>query len=233
MTTLINALFEAVRLVITLDPAVVEIALRSLQVSLGALLISALIGVPAGAWLALIRLPGKRLATALIYTGMGLPPVVVGLIVYLLLSRSGPLGGLGWLFTIPAMVLAQVIIALPLITGVTMSAVLAVDPALRPQLRALGATPAQATRALLVEARSGVIVGLVAGFGSIISEVGAVMLVGGNIAGRTRVMTTAIVLETRQGRFELALALGMVLLALAFASNLLVVLLQGRQPNLP
>jgi tungstate transport system permease protein len=205
-----------------------EIAGRSLQVTLAALAISAAIGVPAGAWLALHRFPGKRVFTAIIYTGMGLPPVVVGLVVYLLLSRSGPLGMLEWLFTVWAMVAAQVIIATPLIIGVTMSAVMAVDPSLRSQLRALGATSRQADLAILAEARTGVIVGLVAGFGSIISEVGAVMLVGGNIEGRTRVLTTAIVLETRKGNFDLALALGIILLVLSFAANLVMVLGQGR-----
>jgi len=207
---------------------VTEIVARSLQVSVSALVISAVIGIPAGTWLALARFPGKRLVMALVYTGMGLPPVVVGLVVYLFLSRSGPLGNLGWLFTVRAMVVAQIIIATPLITGVTMSSVLGVDPALRPQLRALGATRWQATRALLFEARVGVIVGLVAGFGSIISEVGAVMLVGGNIEGRTRVLTTAVVLETRQGRFDVALALGIILLALSFVANLVMVLGQGK-----
>jgi len=201
---------------------------RSLQVTASALFLSTLIGIPVGTWLALQRFPGKRLATALIYTGMGLPPVVVGLVVYLFLSRSGPLGDLGWLFTVRAMVVAQVIIATPLIIGVTMSSVLGVDPALRPQLRALGATPAQATRAQLMEARFGVIVGLVAGFGSIISEVGAVMLVGGNIDGRTRVLTTAVVLETRRGNYDYALALGIILLALSFVANLIMVLGQGK-----
>jgi tungstate transport system permease protein len=227
--TFLDALAEALRLIVSGDPVVVEIALRSLQVTVMALSISAILGIPAGAWVALTHLPGKRLLTTLIYTGMGLPPVVVGLVVYLLLSRSGPLGNLGWLFTLPAMVLAQVIIALPLIIGVTMSSIMAVDPTLRLQVRALGATGLQATRALLAEARHGVIVGLVAGFGSIISEVGAVMLVGGNIAGRTRVLTTAIVLETRQGSFDLALALGIILLGLSFISNLFMVLAQGRQ----
>ncbi len=207
---------------------VVEIAVRSLEVTAIALALSSLVGVPAGAWLALRRFPGKRLFTALIYTGMGLPPVVVGLVVYLLLSRSGPLGGLGWLFSMQAMVVAQTIIATPLVIGVTMSAVQAVDPSLRPQLRALGATSRQASLAVLLEARVGVIVGLVAGFGSIISEVGAVMLVGGNIEGRTRVLTTAIVLETRKGNFDLALALGIILLALSFIANGVMVLGQGR-----
>jgi len=199
-----------------------------LQVTAIALAISTLIGIPAGAWLALVRLPGKRLLTTVVYTGMGLPPVVVGLVVYLMLSRMGPFGSLGWLFTVRAMVLAQVIIATPLIVGVTMSSVLAVDPALREQVRALGATPVQATVAQLFEARFGLLVGLVAGFGSIISEVGAVMLVGGNIEGRTRVLTTAIVLETRKGNFDLGLALGIILLGLSFVANLGMVLAQGR-----
>jgi len=159
---------------------------------------------------------------------MGLPPVVVGLVVYLFLSRSGPLGDLGWLFTVPAMVVAQTIIATPLIMGVTLSSVLSVDPALRPQLEALGATRMQSMLALLWEARFGLIVGLVAGFGSIISEVGAVMLVGGNIEGRTRVLTSAIVLETRRGAFDLALALGIILLLIAFVTNAALVMLQGR-----
>jgi tungstate transport system permease protein len=219
---------EALRLIGSLDPVVIEIAILSLQVTLTALAISMVIGIPLGAWFALARFRGKRLVTALIYTGMGLPPVLVGLVVYLFLSRSGPLGGLGWLFTFPAMVVAQTIIATPLIVGVVMSSVLAVPPDLRLQLQALGATPAQATRAILFEARFGVIVGMVAGFGSIISEVGAVMLVGGNIEGRTRVLTTAIVLETRQGAFDLALALGIILLVIAFVSNLALVLLQKR-----
>lgn len=199
----------------------------SLIVSGAALLLSALAGVPLGALLALRRFRGRALAVALVYTGMGLPPVVVGLFVYLLLSRSGPLGSLGWLFTPAAMITAQTIISLPLVIGLTMTAIQGLDPALRTQLRALGATPAQITRALLWEARTGVMVGLVAGFGGIISEVGAVMLVGGNIEGETRVLTTAIVLETRKGNFTLALALAAVLLGITFVINVLV--LRGQQ----
>ncbi len=195
---------------------------------MSALVISALFGIPLGTWLALTHFPGKRLVMALIYTGMGFPPVVVGLVVYLLLSRSGPLGDLGWLFTFRAMVIAQIILSTPIIIGVTMSSVMAVDPALRVQLRALGATSWQATRTMLIEARFGVVLGLVAGFGSIISEVGAVMLVGGNIEGRTRVLTTAIMLETRQGNFDMALALGIILLALSFSANMVMALGQGK-----
>ncbi len=228
MQTLIDAFAEALRLIIALDPALIEIALRSLQVTTIALAISTLTGVPIGAWLALAHFPGKRLMTVFVYTGMGLPPVVVGLVVFLFLSRSGPLGDLGWLFTVPAMIIAQVIIATPLVVGVTMGSVAGVDPALRPQLRSLGATPWQVTWAQLYEARFGVIVGIVAGFGSIISEVGAVILVGGNIDGRTRVLTTAIVLETRQGNFDLALALGIILLSISFVANALLVGLQAQ-----
>ncbi|MBM4081658.1 MAG: ABC transporter permease subunit, partial [Planctomycetes bacterium] len=171
---------------------------------------------------------GRGLAVVLTYTGMGLPPVVVGLVVYLLLSRSGPLGGLGWLFTPSAMVLAQAVIALPMVVGLTMAAVMGVDANLRQQVRSLGATSWQATWAVLKEARQGVIVSIVAGFGSIISEVGAVMMVGGNIEGQTRVLTTAIVLETRRGNFEMALALAGVLLALALVINAAILLLQGK-----
>lgn len=216
------------RLITTLDPAVLETAGRSLQVTISALLISMVIGIPLGTWFALVKFPGKRLVTALIYTGMGLPPVVAGLVVYLFLSRSGALGDLGWLFSVKAMIVAQTIIALPLLVGMTMSSILSVDPMLRPQLRALGASPWQITYAQLYEARLGVMVGIVAGFGSIISEVGAVMLVGGNIEGRTRVLTTAIVLETRRGNFDLALAFGIILLSMAFIANLMIVLIQGK-----
>ncbi|MCB8919208.1 MAG: ABC transporter permease [Ardenticatenaceae bacterium] len=221
-----SALSEAVRLIFSGDPALWEIVGLSLLVSGSALLIAALVGIPAGAWLGLRRFRGQRWITASIYTGMGFPPVVVGLVVYLLLSRQGVLGGLDWLFTPPAMILAQVILALPLIVGVTMTAVRGVGSELRLQLRSLGATEWQMTRTILHEARFGVIVGLVAGFGAAISEVGAVMLVGGNIEGRTRVLTTAIVLETRRGNFDLALALGIILLGLAFLANVLAVRLQ-------
>lgn len=228
MATIFEALREAIALILSGDPLVMAIVWRSLHVTTLALIISTMIGIPVGTWFALTQMPFKRIFTAIIYTGMGLPPVVVGLVVYLLLSRQGPMGNLGWLFTIPAMVLAQTIIATPLIVGVTLSSVLGVDPDLRPQLRALGATKWQATFAILTEARFGVIVGLVAGFGSIISEVGAVMLVGGNIDGSTRVLTTAIVLETRRGNFDFALALGIILLGISFMANFVMVMLQGR-----
>ncbi|NTU82275.1 MAG: ABC transporter permease [Chloroflexales bacterium] len=228
MIELLEGLRQAVALLLDGDQATWEIISLSLYVSGVALALSAALGLPLGALLALRSFWGRRLLVALVYTGMGLPPVVVGLFVYLLLSRSGPLGTLGWLFTPRAMILAQSIISLPLVAGLTMAAIQGVDPALRLQLRALGADPTQVTVALLWEARAGVLVSLIAGFGAIISEVGAVMLVGGNIAGSTRVLTTAIVLETRKGEFELALALAFVLLAITFTINTGALLLQQR-----
>jgi tungstate transport system permease protein len=225
---ILQGLREAIRLVLTGDPELAEIVWLSLRVSGIALIISTLLGIPCGVLLGLRRVPGHGLVTATLYTGMGLPPVVVGLFVYLLLSRSGPLGALGWLFTPKAMIVAQSIIAFPLVAGLTMAAVRGVDPALRVQVRALGATPLQEAVAVLLEARIGLIAAIVAAFGGIISEVGAVMLVGGNIAGKTRVLTTAIVLNTRQGEFALAIALGIILLIIAFATNVGFLRLQGR-----
>lgn len=228
MSDLIEGLRQALSLLLGGDQATAEIILLSLLVSGAALVLSAALGLPLGALLALRGFWGRRAMIALVYTGMGLPPVVVGLGVYLLLSRSGPLGWLGWLFTPQAMIVAQTIISLPVVAGLTMSAIDGVDPALRLQLRALGASPAQVTRSLLWEARVGVLVALIAGFGAIISEVGAVMLVGGNIAGSTRVLTTAIVLETRKGEFDLALALAFVLLTITLCINSAALLLQQR-----
>jgi tungstate transport system permease protein len=227
MNDLVEGLGQALQLLVGGDPETWRIIVLSLWVSGLALLISAALGVPLGALLGLRAFRGRGLAVAVVYTGMGLPPVVAGLLVYILLSRAGPLGQLGWLFTPRAMVAAQVIISLPVIAGLTMAGVQSIDPALRMQLRSLGATPAQVRRAVLWEARTSVVVALVAGFGSIISEVGAVMLVGGNIAGATRVLTTAIVLETRTGAFDRALALACVLLLLTFAINALLLRLQG------
>ncbi len=193
-----------------------------------ALIISTILGVPLGALIGLSRFRGKTLIRVLLYTGMGLPPVVVGLFVYLTLSRSGPLGKLSWLFTPTAMIVAQTIIALPLTMGLTMTSVESVSPELKRQVVALGATRAQTAWTILREARIGVTAAIVAAFGGIISEVGAVMLVGGDIAGQTRVLTTAIVLETRQGDFSLALALGLILLTITFLVNTALMKLQGK-----
>jgi len=228
MEAIAQGFAEALGLIFRGDPGVWEVLFLSLKVSGTALLFATLIGIPLGAWLGFARFPGRRLVIALIYTGMGFPPVVIGLLVYLFISRSGPLGFLGWLFNPSAMVLAQTIIAFPLVAGFTMAAVIGVNPGLRQQLLSLGATSWQATLALLREARVGVVVSLVAGFGAIISEVGAVMMVGGNIEGHTRVLTTAVVQLTRMGAFAAAMALGLILLALSFIVNLGMLRLQGR-----
>lgn len=229
MRDLFEGFKQAVNLIAGGNPALYEIILLSLYVSGIALLFSTVVGIPLGALMGLKRFAGRRLMMALLYTGMGFPPVVIGLFVYLLLSRSGPLGVLGWLFTPSAMIVAQTIIAFPLVAGFTMAAVMGVDPNLRRQVLSLGATEWQATLAILAEARIGVVVSIIAGFGSIISEVGAVMLVGGNIEGKTRVLTTAIVLETSKGDFDLAIALGLVLLSLSFLTNLAMIRLQGKE----
>jgi tungstate transport system permease protein len=226
-------MLQALELILVRDPTLWEIVRLSLYVTGVALLLSTLIGIPVGAFMGLNRFPGRSLAMVLLYTGMGFPPVVIGLFVYLMLSRNGPFGALNnafipALFTPGAMIIAQTIISFPLVAGFTMAAVLGVDPNLRQQVRALGATSWQTTLAILMEARIGVLVSVIAGFGGIISEVGAVMLVGGNIEGKTRVLTTAIVLETRKGNFDLAIALGLILLGLTFLANLFMLQLQGR-----
>lgn len=228
MNDLIQGTIQAFYLIISLDPALYEVIWFSIYVSGVSLAYSTVVGIPLGAFLGLVRFRGRRLIMALLYTGMGFPPVVVGLFVYLMLSRSGPVGGLGWLFTPRAIITAQMIIAFPLVAGFTMAAVMGVDPNLRRQLISLGATQWQATVAILTEARIGVIVSIIAGFGSVISEVGAVMLVGGNIEGKTRTLTTAVVLETRKGNFDLAIALGAILLLLSFLVNLAIMRSQGK-----
>ncbi|HSM35619.1 MAG TPA: ABC transporter permease [Longimicrobiales bacterium] len=205
---------------------IVEIVLLSLRVSGSAIVLGVLIGLPVGVAVGLGRFRGRRMAIAAIHTGFALPPVVVGLFIYLALSRSGPLGGLGLLFTPTAMVIAQAVLAAPYVAGITLAAVQAVPEAVRLQARALGASPLRAILTHLREARLGLGAAVVAGFGAVISEVGAVMLVGGNVQGETRVMTTAIVTETRRGDIAAAVALGIVLLVIAFAVNLTLTRLQ-------
>lgn len=222
-----EAVLRAISLLITGSPELWNVIGTTFRVSGIALGISTLVGIPMGAFLGLSDFPARRVIVALIYTGMGFPPVVIGLAVYLALSRSGPLGGLALLFSPWAMITAQVILAFPLVAGLTMTAIEAVDPQVRLESRSLGADPLQEVTSVLREASGGVIAAMVAGFGGIISEVGAAMLVGGNIEGKTRVLSTAIVLETRQGAFGLALALGGVLLTLSFMVNVVFLLLKG------
>jgi len=231
MGEIYRGFLQAIHLIVTGDQQLMTITSLSLRVTGIALLFSTLVGVPLGSFMGLRRFFGRTVVIAFLYTGMGFPPVVVGLFVYLMLSRVGPMGFLGWLFTPKAMIVSQVIISFPLVAGFTMAAVMSVDPNLRQQVLALGATEWQATVAILKEARIGVIVSIIAGFGSIISEVGSVMLVGGNIKDSTRVLTTAIVLETRKGDFDLAIALGIVVLVLVFLANVFMLRLQGRTFN--
>jgi tungstate transport system permease protein len=185
-----------------------------------AILLASLVGVPLGIRLGASEFRGRSILVALVYTGMCFPPVVIGLLVYMLLSRSGPLAALGWLYRPQAMIVAQTCIAFPIVVGLVMMAVEAVPAELVRQLRSLGATRSQEWRAILWEARFGVLYAILAAFGRIISEVGAALLVGGNIAGQTRVLTTAILLETSQGEFGMALALGGWLVSLALVVNL-------------
>ena len=202
----------------------------SLVVSGTAVLLSSVIGVPIGAWLGLSRNRFAPILRTIVHTGMALPPVVVGLVLYILLSRSGPLAFLGWLFTPQAMITAQIVLALPFVIGITMSSVASVPKELLPQLRSLGATERQVRWAVLREAQHGVTLAVAAAFGRSISEVGAVLIVGGNIQGHTRVLTTAIVLETSKGEFAFALALGGALLTLALVVNVFILRLHGSQP---
>lgn len=202
------------------------VVLTSLRVSGAAVAIALAFGIPAGYVLGARRFVGRRLLITVANTGMGLPPVVVGLVVAMLLSRRGPFGGLDLLYTRPAMVMAQVVIALPVVAAVTAAAVGAVPREVRLQARSLGASRLHEAVLTLTEARLGLVAAVAAGFGAIISEVGAVMMVGGNLEGETRVMTTAIVQYTRMGAYGPALALALVLLALVFAVNVLLAVAQ-------
>ena len=206
-----------------------EITLLSIQVSLIATGISLFIGLPLGTWLALRnQLRGRSIMLSIINTGMALPPVVVGLFVAMTLWRSGPLGDLHLIYTPAAIVIAQTIIAAPIVTGLTASALQQLDPRLRLQLLGLGASPVQTVIALWREARLPLMAALMAAFGSVISEVGASMMVGGNIRHQTRVLTTAIVLETGKGEFQNAISLSIILLILAYLVNLGLTLIQQR-----
>ena len=222
MTDIWAGLEAAFWLIVTLDSDLVEITLRSLHVSLSALLIASFIALPFGAWLAIRRFRYRRTAIAVLNALMGLPPVVVGLIVYLLLSRSGPFGVLGLLFTPTAMIIAQVIIITPLIASITHQAMRELWAEYHDLLISLNTTKRQRIAALIWDGRRALLTAALAGFGCAIGEVGAIMIVGGNIDHATRVLTTAIALGTGKGDFALALGLGFVLIALALAVNILI-----------
>ncbi|MDP2935020.1 MAG: ABC transporter permease [Dehalococcoidia bacterium] len=219
---------QALRLILSGDPDLLQIVFLSLVVSGSATVLSIIVGIPYGTLLALNRFAGRSFMLGLVNTGMGMPPVVVGLVLSIFLWRSGPLGFLNMLYTPVAMVVAQFLIATPIVTGVSMAAIAQLDPKLRLQMLGLGASRLQLLWVLFQEARLPLLTAVMAGFGGVISEVGSVIMVGGNIKGQTRVLTTAIVTETSRGSFGLAMALGVILLALAFGANLLLTLLQQK-----
>ena len=217
---------EALRLIISGDPGVLRITWLSIQISGMATLLSLVVGIPAGVGLALARFPGRGLLVAVANTGMGLPPVVVGLFVSIFLWRSGPLGALELLYTPGAIVIAQFVIAAPIVIGLTVAAMQQLNPKLRLQFMGLGASRGQVLWLLMREARLPLLAAVMAGFGGVISEVGASMMVGGNLLGQTRVLTTATVLETGKGNFDVAIALSIILLALVFGVNYLLTWIQ-------
>lgn len=219
MPRLLEGIGEAFNLIIKLDPQLMKIVLLSLQVSGAAIIISTLLGVPLGTWLGLKPEQKTALLSKIIYTLMGLPPVVAGLVIYLLFSRVGPLGVLGLLYTPAVMIIAQVTLALPIVTGLTMVGVRSRGREVEETARSLGAGTLLCAWTVVRESRITLLGAVVTGFGRVIAEVGAVMMVGGNIEGYTRVMTTAIVLETRKGNYEYAIGLGLILLLLSFAVN--------------
>jgi len=229
MDVLFDGLTEAIRLLLSGDENSWSIIALTLRVSLTATAIALLMGLPLGAIVALARFPGRRILLAAANTGMGMPPVVVGLFVTVLLWRSGPLGGLGLLYTPTAMIIAQAAIATPIVVALVAAALQQVDPDFRVQMRGLGATPISAFAALLGEARLPLLAGAMAAFGAVVSEVGAAQMVGGNLVGQTRVLTTAAVLATSRGQFSLAIAFGMILLLLAFGVNLSLTLIQQQR----
>lgn len=229
MTIFLDGFQSAFNLLVSLDPDVLSITWRTIHVSTVATFISVLIGIPIGTALALTRFQGRGFLVSLINFGMGLPPVVVGLATWLMLTRYGPLGMLGLLYTPTAMILAQAVIASPIVAGFSLAAIQSVNPKLLLQIQSMGPTRFQYLLLLLWEARLGILSAIIAGFGGVISEVGASMMVGGNIRGYTRVLTTATVLEVSKGKFELATALSIILLMLTFIIVSLLSYLQQRK----
>jgi tungstate transport system permease protein len=229
MDLIVEGLSRAIVLLFTGDAELWRVIWLSLLVSGTATLLSLLLGIPAGTFLALTDFPGRRIIVSLVNTGMGLPPIVVGLFVTILLWRSGPLGFLRLLYTPAAMVIAQCVIATPIVTGLTLAAMQALNPRLRLQILALGATRFQMLWLLMREARLPLLAAVMAGFGGAISEVGASIMVGGNIQGQTRVLTTATVMETSRGNFAMAIALSLVLLVLMLCVNAFLTSIQQRK----
>ena len=228
MSTNIDGLVKAIWLLISFNSEVYSVILLTLKVSGIAVAVGAFLGIPTGATIALRRFVGKHFLVSIVNTLMGLPPVVVGLVVYLILSASGPLGPLQLLYTPTAMIIAQSIMTVPIVIGVTISSISAVDRAIHDRALSLGATRSQLTLTILTEARLGLVTAIILAFGAAISEVGAVMIVGGNIRWTTRVLTTAIVLETELGEFDAAIALGIILLLMSFLVNWILTQMQWK-----
>jgi tungstate transport system permease protein len=229
MELIFEGIAKAVALLASLDPEVLKITWLSLKVSGIATFISLLLGISSGTLLALADFPGKRLLVSIVNTGMGLPPVVVGLFVTIFLWRNGPFGFLDILYTPAAMILAQAVIATPIVMGITVASIQNLPPNLKLQILALGATRWQMVRILIKEARLPLLAGVMAGFGGVISEVGASIMVGGNIKGYTRVLTTATVMETGRGNFDVAIALSLILLVVCFGINYILTRIQQRE----
>jgi tungstate transport system permease protein len=228
MNPIVTGFKEALSLIFGLDRELLSIISLSLMVSGTALVLATAAGLPMGAIMGLKKFPFRGVLISLMNTFMGLPPVVVGLFVYLILSRSGPLGFMGLLYSPSAMVIAQCILAFPIVASLSHAAILHVAPIIRQASMTLGATPFQVTLNIMREARYGIMSGVIAAFGRVMAEVGAILIVGGNIAGYTRVMTTTIALETDKGNFELAIALGIILLSLSLVINMFLYVIQKK-----
>ena len=232
MELLLEGLKKAIEMILSGDREILEITLLTLRVSLTAVLISTMIGIPAGMFLGLARFPGRKLLLAIINIGMGLPPVVAGLWITLFLWRSGPLGDLAWLYTPTAIIMAQILVSLPIVTALTSTAFQQINPKLILQVKALGATKFQLYWILMKEVKLAILAAIIAGFGRVIAEVGAAMMVGGNLSGETRILTTSIVMEVSKGNFDIALALSFILMTLAFIITFSLTYLQQRKRSL-
>ena len=232
MELLVEGLKKAIEMILSGDREILEITLLTLRVSITAVLISTLIGLPAGMLLGLARFPGRKIILALINIGMGLPPVVAGLWITLFLWRSGPLGEFAWLYTPTAIIMAQILVSLPIVTALTSTAFQQINPKMILQVKALGATRPQLYWILMREVKLAIIAAIIAGFGRVIAEVGAAMMVGGNISGETRILTTSIVMEVSKGNFDVALALSFILMTLAFIITFCLTYLQQRKRSL-
>ncbi|HOL40877.1 MAG TPA: ABC transporter permease [Methanospirillum sp.] len=228
MNDLLAGCETAIRLILTADPEVLNITIRTLQITSSSVGISAIFAIPLGAVITFRNFYGKRLLISIIQTLYALPTVIVGLLCYMILSRSGPLGELKWLFTPYGMVFGQTILIIPIMTGLTIAALQGIDPGITDTIRSLGASHLQFLKTHLREARFAIMAAIIVGFSRAISEVGTAVMIGGNIKGHTRVLTTAISLQTSMGNFSLSLALGIILLAIALIINLFMSFLQNR-----